>query len=215
MVNILDLIYPNVCGMCNKVSKNNICNKCYIKIKELEKMYKLDTYGKYFDEGFSLFKYDGIIRDKIIDYKFNNKPYLYKIFAQIFLKNEKMYRIFKKYDIIIPVPISRKRNLKRGYNQTELIACSLAKNTNLKKENKILIKVKNVVSQSELTKEQRIENVKGAFKIKNKIAEKMIENKNIILFDDIYTTGSTANECAKVLKKAKVNNILVLTIAKD
>ena len=214
MISILDLIYPNVCGICNKVSKNSICNKCYIKVKELEKMYKLDTYGKHFDEGYSLFKYDGIIRDKIIDYKFNNKSYLYKTFAEIFLKNKKIYGILKKYDIIIPVPIARKRKLKRGYNQTELIACSLAKNTNIEFEKNVLVKAKNIIAQSKLTRNDRIKNVQGAFKIKNK-KEERIKNRNIILFDDIYTTGSTANECSRVLKEKGANNILVLTIAKD
>ena len=212
MFNIIELIYPNVCGFCNKICKTSICKKCEIKIKKLEKNYKIDCSNKYFNEAFSIFQYKGIIREKIIDYKFNDKPYLYKTFGKIFLKNKKICGNFKKYDIIIPVPIAKKRKLKRGYNQTQLIARFLAKATGIKCENNVLVKVKNITSQSELTKEQRIKNVQDAFKV---LHENKIINKNIILFDDIYTTGSTVNECSKMLKNANVKNICVLTIAKD
>ena len=213
MINFLNLIYPNVCGFCNKIIFNgNICNKCYIKIKSMQNLYKLNCKGKYFDNGYSIFKYEGLIRNKIIDYKFNNKAYLYKSFGEILIKNKKIYGILKKYDIIIPVPISKKRKLKRGYNQTELIAGFLSKNMKIQYERKALIKTKNIISQSQLTKKQRIKNVQGAFKIKN---INKIKNKKILLLDDIYTTGSTANECSKILKEAKANNICILTIAKD
>ncbi len=209
MINFLELIYPNVCGFCNKICKENICIKCMYQLKQ----YKIDEkYVKKHFDGIGIYRYKDIIRTKFIDYKFNNKPYLYKTFAEIILNDKKICGILKKYDIIIPVPISKKRKQKRGYNQTALIAKYIAKKTNLKYENNVLIKLKNISSQSELNKNDRIKNVKNAFGIKN---EEKIKGKNIILFDDIYTTGSTVSECSNVLKKAKVNNIFVLTFAKD
>ena len=102
---------------------------------------------------------------------------------------------------------------KRGYNQSELIAKQIAKNIpNLKLESHILLKTKENKTQSSLNKKQRQENVKDVYKLQN--AEK-IKEKNIILFDDIYTTGATVNECARVLKLGGANKIAVLTIAKD
>lgn len=169
--------------------------------------------NKYFENHIYLFKYEGVVREKIIDYKFNDKAYLNETFVKIMLKNEKICRFLESYDIIIPVPIHKKRKRVRGYNQSEIIARKIAQNVKkLEFVNDCLIKKQNTIAQSSLSKWQRIENVKGVYILKNK---QKISNKNIIIFDDIYTTGSTVNECAKVLKQANANKILVLTLAKD
>ena len=213
---ILNLVYPQVCGICGNICKDSICKKCSIQIEKYEikdkNSYQVKDETKYFDEIYSIFKYEEIIRDILIEYKFNNKPYLYKTFAKIILKNKKTYGFLKNYDIIIPVPIHKERKLIRGYNQTELIAREIANNTNLQLENKVLFKQKNIISQSELSKTDRKENVKNAFIIQN--IEK-IKGKKVLIFDDIYTTGSTVDECARILKKVGTSFIGVLTIAKD
>ena len=159
-----------------------------------------------------MLKYEGKVREKIIKYKFNEQAYLYKTFSKIILNNKKICRFLKSYDIIIPVPISNNKYNKRGYNQTELIAKELAKKLKIKTSRDNLIKIKDTKMQSSLTKIKRKENIKNAFKVNNK---EELENKSIILFDDIYTTGSTAKECSRVLKKAGAKQILVLTISKD
>ena len=206
---ILELIYPTTCGICGKICKDGICKKCELKLKkyEINLIYKKDN-CKYMH----VYRYCEVIRKKIIDYKFNNKPYLYKTFSKILLKNKKICGFLKNYDIIIPVPIHKNKKIKRGYNQTELIAKEISKNTHLKLVKDVLIKKKDTKMQSSLKKEDRVKNVKHAFCIKN--SEKIF-NKNVLLFDDIYTTGSTAKECIKVLKGAKVNKIGIITIAKD
>lgn len=128
------------------------------------------------------------------------------------LKQQKIFEIIKTYDIILPVPISKKRYKQRGYNQTELIAREIRKRTDIELVTNCLDKEKNNVPQSTLNKEDRIENVKNAYIIKN---SKIIKDKRVIIFDDIYTTGSTVNECSKLLKQNNVKEILVMTIAKD
>ena len=211
---ILELIYPNVCGVCKKICKESLCKKCEIKIKQY-KINKVKEYKKnqfYFEESIHIFKYEDIIRKMLVEYKFQEKSYLYKTFAKIILKNEKICGKLKKYDIIIPVPIHKKRKLVRGYNQTELIAKEIAKNTNLRMENKVLFKHKNIVSQSGLNKSERKKNVKDAFIVKN--IEK-VNGKNVLIIDDIYTTGSTLQECSRILKLNGANKIGVITIAKD
>ena len=217
---ILNLLYPNVCGFCNKICFGSICKKCELKLKKHEINNDVGTglaSAQYnFNNLISLFKYEGIIRKKIIEYKFGDKAYLYRTFAKIILKNEKVCGFLRNYDIIIPVPLHKKKKHIRGYNQTELIAKELVKNIpNLKLETNILIKTKNTEVQSLLTKNQRQENIKGAFEVGAGNCACPIEGKRIILFDDIYTTGATANECSKVLKRAGAKEILVLTIAKD
>ena len=159
-----------------------------------------------------MLKYEGIIRKKLIDYKFNEKSYLYKTFSKIILNNTKIYRFLKNYDIIVPVPMSNLKYNNRGYNQTELIAKEIAKNLKIDVSIRNLVKIRETETQSLLTKEQRKENVNGAFEIVN---YNEFKDKHIILFDDIYTTGSTINECVKKLKKANPKGILALTSAKD
>lgn len=101
----------------------------------------------------------------------------------------------------------------RGYNQSELIAKDLVHEIkNIKLENNVIIKNKNIVAQSLLNKKQRENNIKHVYQIKS--AEKII-NKKVLLLDDIYTTGSTLNECSKVLKEAGCKEVGVITIAKD
>lgn len=215
---ILNLIYPPSCGICGKFSKNNLCKKCELKLKDhelSEKQSYRKLKGKHFDSFFSLFKYEGIIREKIIEYKFEDKPYLYKLFSKIISKKVKIFGLLESgYDIIIPVPIHKKKKWLRGYNQTELISKEISKDMNIEYQNNMLVKIKNTESQSSLSKKDRKSNIKDVFGLNYKCIEK-IKNKKIILFDDIYTTGSTVNECSKVLKKYGVGEILVLTIAKD
>ena len=159
-----------------------------------------------------LFKYEGEIRNKIIEYKFNEKSYLCHTFWKLIVNDNKIYNFIKDYDIIISVPMYKTKKTKRGYNQAEIIAKEIGKTKLITYEKKILVKTKNTETQSSLNKTNRLNNIKGAFKIQN--AEK-IRNKKVIIFDDIYTTGATANECAKIVKQAGVKEVSILTIAKD
>lgn len=145
-------------------------------------------------------------------YKFRDNSYLYKTFTNFFIKNEKFCSFFENYDIIMPVPISKKRNKERGYNQSALITTELSKKLNLELINNCLYKTKNVIEQSKLSKEKREENIQGVYSLKN---IELLKDKKLLLVDDIFTTGSTVNECCKVLRQANVKEITVLTIAKD
>lgn len=174
--------------------------------------------SKNFENHLYIFKYEGIIRNTIIKYKFNEKSYLYKTFVNFLLKNEKFFKILESYDTIIPVPISKKRKKQRGYNQSELIAKELANKLKIDLDISSLCKQKDIIEQSKLSKEERVENIKGAYILKkqNYIQnENVLKDKKIILIDDVFTTGSTANECCRVLKQANPKRIDVLTIAKD
>ena len=214
---ILDLIYPQVCGICGKRHLKSLCNKCRMKL-EKEFKYEIDNYKddetKNFIEHSYFFKYGNLIRNQILALKFQEKPYIYKTIGK-FLKNmQKSFEKLKKYDIIVVVPISKQRKQERGYNQSFLIAKEISQIINVPIARKILYKIKNTVPQSSLNKEQREENAKGVYKAKN--IEKLY-NRKILLIDDIYTTGNTVNECAKILiqEGIKRSNIGILTIAKD
>ena len=212
---ILNLIFPNVCGFCNKINENSLCIDC----EKMLSKYKLERIKdckedktKYFDFSYCALKYEGIVREKIISYKFGEKSYLYKTFAKIIINNKKIYDILKLYDIILPVPMHKSKESVRGYNQSALLAMEIANSIGIKFKDGVLVKIKDTNIQSSLTKKERHKNLNGAFKVKDK---GKIINKKVVLVDDIYTTGSTVNECSKVLKNAGAKEILVVTIAKD
>ena len=226
---IINLVYPQTCGICGKINSKTICSKCNLQLKKKEKMGILTKKElvenffekeKYFEELIYIFKYEGQIRGLILDYKFNEKSYMYKTFVNFLLKNKKIFENLKKYDKIIPVPISKKRYNQRGYNQSLLIAKEISnqmsyvtnKKTKLELVNNCLIKTKNIVEQSKLNKEDRKQNIQGVYTLKN---GSILTNRNILLVDDIYTTGSTVNECSRILQQAKPNKIGVLVLAKD
>jgi ComF family protein len=206
-----------VCGICGKLNPNYLCKKCEIILKK-EKSSFVDNYQKdttkYFNEHMYIFKYEGLIRNRILNYKFRDKSYLYMTFANFLLKDEKVFDFLKRYDIIIPVPISYQRYKQRGYNQSLLLAKEISKNVGLKLMPNVLKKSKNTVAQSTLNREERIANIENVYSINKKQLDK-IENKKVLILDDIYTTGSTVNECSKMLKNANTKDIGVITIAKD
>ena len=206
----LNLLFPPVCGICGKLNESYLCDNCHRKL--LQQMLKRQPYKKNQQDIFHLVKYEGIIREKLLAYKFKDQSYLSKTFAQLCIKNEKCYAFIKSYDIIIPVPMYGKKKRQRGYNQCELIAKELQKYLPIKLETKVLIKYKNTPAQSTLSKEERKRNIKDVYKVQN-ISK--IENKRVLLLDDIYTTGSTISECSRVLQQAGIKQIGILTIAKD
>ena len=210
----MDVLFPQVCGICGKPSGNSLCKKCEILLERQSKfeIYENDSLENYFHEHLYFFKYDGIIRKIILNYKFNDKAYLYRTISNFLIKNKEFCEKVKSYDIIMPVPISKKRFKERGYNQSLLIAKYIAQNLKIDLENNCLYKHKNIIEQSKLNKEDRQHNIQGVYTLKN---GSILTNKSILLIDDIYTTGSTVNECSRVLQQAKPNKIGVLVLAKD
>lgn len=117
-----------------------------------------------------------------------------------------------KFDgyLVVPVPMYPKKELKRGYNQAELIARYVSKRLNLE-GGLVLDRIRDTKTQINLTKTERLHNLSGAFLCADK---ELINNRNIILIDDVLTTGSTLNECARELKKEGAKNIFAAVVAK-
>ncbi len=229
--NVLNFIFPTTCEICGKVGLP-ICNDCdklirkyeinlvendYIETEqnigckninlEQENNYKFKNNSKIKVQKIFLYRYCDLIRKLLINYKFNDASYLANTFAYLIKNNKKIYDILKTYDIILPVPLHKRRKLERGYNQTELIA----KKIGLKYENNCLVKVKNIKPQSRNDAKKRKTEIKDVFKVQN--IEK-IKNKKVLILDDIYTTGSTADECIKTVSIA-TNKIGFVSFARD
>lgn len=117
----------------------------------------------------------------------------------------------QKIDLIIPMPLHRKRNNWRGYNQSQIIAKAISQYIN-KPTSEALIKIKNTTPQKDLTREGRIKNIAGAFEVEDRHA---IKDKYILLIDDVATTGSSLKEASKTLLKAGAHEVWCLALAKD
>ena len=164
--------------------------------------------------------YKGIIKKLI--YQFKYQPYLSDlkgIIGRLLYEGIIQQEAFDSYlqskrAVIIPVPLHSSRLKKRGYNQAELLAKELSLKTGLLCSANVLLRHKPTKPQFELKKEQRRDNIRGAFTVfkKNK---KDIGGKWIILVDDITTTGSTLRECAKVLKKSGAEKVMGVTFAHE
>jgi ComF family protein len=129
------------------------------------------------------------------------------------LKMEEGEQILERLNpsFLTAVPLSGRRQRQRGFNQSAELAKELAKKLSIPLLDGCLIKVKNTASQVELSEKERKENVKGAFLVKKSAG---VKDQKIILIDDVYTTGSTMEECARVLKKAGAKQVWGIVVAR-
>jgi ComF family protein len=117
---------------------------------------------------------------------------------------------FGKIDLIVPVPISRKGLQTRGFNQTDLLANQISKELGIKVDSTLIHRIKETPSQVELSREEREKNLLCAFEIKD---QEKVADKNILLVDDVYTTGSTGRECTRTLLRAGAARVCIITWA--
>lgn len=185
----------------NKEKIYGFCEDCFSKIIFINEKFKNRIH---------IGRYEGPLKEAIIKYKYNGRKYYAKNFAALI--DEKIKKENIEFDIIIPVPLHWRKEFLRGFNQSALLGNYLARNLNKKMFQNILIKSKNTKSQTELSERDRKENVKNTFKIKN---SNIIKDKTILLIDDVYTTGATAEECKKLLLENGVKKVIVITIAKS
>ena len=118
---------------------------------------------------------------------------------------------FTDYSLIIPVPLHIKRLRQRGFNQALILARAIGKKWQIPVNFSLLKRHKFTETQTGMNKTERKQNIKGAFEVRDK---ENIAGKNIIIVDDVYTTGATVNECAKTLLKAGAQKVTVLTLAR-
>ena len=215
---ILNFIYPTKCAICGtniEIKAIQIqeftCNNCKLKLEYIRDDYVVKkAQGKYFDYICSAYFYEKEIRNLILGFKFSNKKYLCDFLSQELINILAKFDV-SKLDYVTYVPISIKRYFERGYNQSYLIAKRISQRLDIPIVKYGLIKIKNNKTQSNLNVAQRLTNPKGAYKV---LLKSIIKDKNVLLVDDIYTTGSTLNECSKVLKEAGVKTIVAATCAK-
>lgn len=202
-------IRDDYCYFCKEnKAKDYICVYCNELIEYVHGNIKLDI--SYIEGIYYSVLYNRFIREKLHSYKFEGKNYLYKPFGEMILTTIRLNGLDKKIDGIVYVPLHRKKEAIRGYNQSGLLAEYVADMLNISLLKNNLMKIRWTKDQNKLDRLTRQTNLKSAFKVKN---IKDIKGKEILLIDDIITTGATLIECSKTLMEAGAKRIygLVLT----
>jgi ComF family protein len=166
--------------------------------------------GYYFTQARAVGLYDGLLREILAELKYRYRPELGEVLGKLLVEWLKIHRNFRDVNLIIPVPINILKLKQRGYNQAELLAEPLHKYLGIELGNNIIIREKITESQNILCKEKRFQNVKGAFRV---VKATSVTGAKVLLIDDIFTTGATASEAARVLLRAGALEVKVLTIA--
>jgi ComF family protein len=149
-------------------------------------------------------KYDGVLKEAIHQYKFNKVRRLSKPLAMLLQELP-----FPDSDAIVVVPLHTKRLREREFNQTALLGRYLSKKIKIPLLLDALIKIKETRPQTGLSSEERLRNLKNAF-----VARDIVKGLNLLLIDDVITTGTTIKECSKALQKAGARGITVLALAR-
>ena len=205
--NIINLIYEQKCFGCGcSKTGETLCKTCEKELKFLT-VYAQSVYEGV--EIYSAFEYCGTLKKLIQKLKFAHKRNTSKVLAAL------LYEYFLKIGrdenlIIIPVPSHKQRILRRGYCQTNLICEEFSRLSGLKTETKILKKTKNTKPQYKLSIEKRRRNLAGSFALDLK----NYNGENILLIDDITTTGATLEEIISLFKNENITNLTALTICK-
>ncbi len=219
----LNMLYPRRCPICSDIAMPKgelVCPECmdnipYVKEprcyrcgKELrdertEYCFDCSKHTMYYEKGVSLFRYNHVMRRAMDGFKYKNR----QEYADFF--TAELIRVYGDVmqswgaDAIIPIPIHKSRRKVRGYNQAELLAEPISEFLKVPMEAKLIVRTRKTKPQNKLNDKERQKNIEGAFKI----AENVVQLKKVILVDDIYTTGSTINACARLLREAGVKQV--------
>ncbi len=237
---ILDFIFPRNCLLCGKLNPEgeyeHVCPECEktlrilngprcehcsepIGISNAPNMRECPKCAEKkfaFDKSICLCTFDGAAREMVHELKYRTGTHIVRDMAKIALKIPELNEYLKKA-ILVPIPLHNARAIKRRYNQSELIATMLAQTFPRceAKVKSILKRTRSTPTQTTLDREEREKNIKNAFAVqRNKTAASIPKDANIILVDDVMTSGATLSECAKILKKYGFKNVSALTFAK-
>ena len=222
----LRVLYPQTCYFCGKINETSVCLVCQKKlvyvteprcktcgkpIRYEEKEYCEDCQKGtlFFEQGKSLWIHKDPAAWSIYQFKYHNR----RIFAEYYAKE--LWRLYGKkietwgIDTIVPVPLHWRRKLDRGYNQAEIIAKNLGRYSGIKVQAKGVRRIRYTERQKALGHKERKKNLTGAFEV----TKHWKKARKVLIIDDIYTTGNTINEVAKILKQEGVEKVFFLTIS--
>ncbi len=231
--NLLGILYPSRCPFCDGVlgisNCIGICSNCEKEVEFVKEPY-CKKCGKpienevdelcvdcmerkfSFEYGHAVFVYNYSMKNAVARFKYNGRYEYAEYFAGQAVKMYENWINKISPDALIPVPIHKSRYRQRGYNQAQVIAESIGAKLGIDVINNLIIRVKQTLPQKELSVIERHKNLYGAFDIVEEMKELYRELKCVIMIDDIYTTGSTIEACADILKGSGIDKVYFLCI---
>lgn len=227
---ILKIIYPSGCVVCHKILSHDggekLCDACRRKIRkiteprckrcskpisDMEKELCDDCRSRSFfvERGYALYPYDKCMQKAVINFKYRGELSGGEYFSGELVQHYGRWIEKISPDVIIPVPVHKKRLRFRGFNQAEYMAEQIGRQLGITVDGDYLVRVGETKPQKNLDVKARIENLQKGFEIRKDVQKNY---RTILLFDDIYTTGATLEACGKVLKKAGTDNIYFLCL---
>lgn len=225
--------FPSFCKTCGRLlekpGERILCQACLERI-ELSRSPKCPLCGKLY-EGIgeshicgacaksppsfcrhrSAGRYRGVLKDVLLLLKYRKCRPLASVLGKAIHESLRADgEMWRNVDLIIPVPLHKKRRRARGFNQSAEIARDIGRRTGIPVVGKVLQKVRSAPPQTSLERRARIENVRGAYAV---VRNSAVEGKTVLLVDDVYTTGSTLGECARVLRGAGAAEVRAVTAA--
>ena len=226
-IRLLDLIYPRRCVVCDEIvdrtgasvcsnCRNKIiyitepcCMKCGKQLKKEEQEYCSDC-GKMkheYIQGTALYDY-GSMADSVFRFKYAGRMEYAKFYGNELYREKADWLSMIRPDALVPVPIHFSKKRKRGYNQAELIARELSRYSGIPLNTRLIVRTRKTKALKDLSCMERQNNLKRAFKI----CKNDVKLSTIVIIDDIYTTGSTIDAMARVLRGAGVAGIYFMTL---
>lgn len=227
--NFENALYPEYsCIICGRETRDTlllICDKCKEKLLPINFAHTCQICGApvlegntrcddcrsqdiHFDKAVAAYIFDDTSANLVYGIKYSNAQFAARHLATLLVEP---ISTLEPFDIIIPVPLHENRKKWRGYNQSELVASALSELTSIPLETQALVRHIETETQQGKGRIERQANMVGAFKVVDK---EKIKGKSILLIDDVFTTGTTVNECARILKKNGAYKVFVATLLK-
>lgn len=186
------------------------CKKCGKHISNEQTEYCPDCGRKvhYYKQGKAIFFYQKGMRRSMYRFKYAGRREYAMFYARIAKEKIQQWVIDHEIEVIVPIPMHRSKQRKRGYNQAEEFARCLGDYLELPVDTKLIKRIRNTIPQKELNDIQRKDNLKGAFQLRTNI----VKYRKILLVDDIYTTGSTVDAVTRCFLEAGIESVYFLTV---
>ena len=225
---VIDILFPRRCPFCDTIvtPEEEICSACRKKITYIQEpvckkcgqliaderqeyCYDCSRKSHTYHSGKAVFVYQGVVKQSLYRFKYGNKREYALCYGNEAVRLWGEWILSKQVDAIVPIPLHKKRQRSRGYNQAELFAKVVGQQLDIPVRTDVVFRTVNTAPQKNLDDRQRKKNLKKAFTI----SQNIVQLKKILLVDDIYTTGSTVEAVTQQLRAAGVKEVYVLCVS--